>query len=227
MKQAVIILSLALVAALIGVIVMINVNQSTTEEVSTLVAEQNELQATQVAAQLQLEAQEKARREAEARTKAAEEATRMAVAKAAQDEAERQERLKALNEQLQKEALAREAAEKEAADITAKMQKLQDQLEATRKQQADIAARQAAVGATISDEQKAILKDIERRKQELAQLTAQTELLQQQRSSIIERQVELEETIMKEGGTITIPGYRVWSPNYRPSSQRTRTVVED
>ncbi|MDP0497116.1 MAG: hypothetical protein Q7Q73_13010 [Verrucomicrobiota bacterium JB024] len=218
MKQAVIILSLALIAALIGVLVLVNANRTATDEVAVLANAQKGMDA-------QIAADQLARQQAEEQAKAAEEAARMAEAKAAQEAAERRARFQALNEQLRKEALAREAAEKEAADIAVKMQKIQDELEATRKQQADIAARQAAMGSAISDEQKAILADIERRKQELAQLTAQTELLQQQRTEIIHRQIELEEAIMKEGGTITIPGYRIWSPNYRPSSQKSREVA--
>ncbi len=221
MKAAIIGLVIALLALGAGLIIVINKRNATAEELAQSTAKQEAAAQAEKAAQEKAEALARQLAEEEARVKAAEEAARMAEAKSAQQEAERQARIQAMNAQLAKEEAARVQAEKQAAQVEAQMKQLEADLAATRKQQEEIAQRQAALsGSTDSGKHDDILADIEQREQELASLKAENTKLKQEREVIIERQVTLEEQIMHEGGSVDIPGYRVWSPNYRPATKK-------
>lgn len=231
MKIAVSILSLLLIAAIAGVVVLKLQEQKKADKAEIIAQElEAKTEQAQKAAKLESEAEEakveaekKAQEALESAEKSAE-ATRMAQAALAKQEAEKQAKLKELNERLAREAKARQDAEAAAKQAEAKLDQLRKDLETTQQKQLEIAQRLAQKSESEAPRHEALLAQIEKQKAELTAISEQHNKAQEERRRRIVRQVKIEEEIMEAGGTITIPNYRIWSPNYRPSKARSKSV---
>lgn len=154
----------------------------------------------------------------EERIRQAEEAARMARDMAEQERAEREALWHRLNQMLEQEAAARERAEEAARVLQTRMAQIEAELEAARKQQRELADRQKALQEKADAEPTPdVVRQISERARDLEHLALQRERLLQEREERFQRQLELEQEIVRQGGSIMLSGHRrVWSPNYRP-----------
>lgn len=144
------------------------------------------------------------------------EAARMAELKAEQESIERRTRFQKLNEMLAREVEAREKAERAAAELAVQIEQLENAMATVAKDQISVVEQQRTKSQSILSEQKKVLAEIARHKQELNALAEKQKVVEQNHAQILANQIKIEEQILSEGGEITVPNYRNYSPNYRP-----------
>lgn len=163
-----------------------------------------------------------------------EEANQMLEQQIAENKQKTNERVKKLNQLLIRELTAREEAEKSTAELIAKAEELKDALakqEAAMKLLAAEKQELAAVESEPEMDTQVVVKEIVDPKTEqellasqdlvkkqqvlLQEMQAEKERLEKERLAAIERQIELEQEILTEGGEVEIENYEVRAPNYR------------
>jgi prefoldin subunit 5 len=60
---------------------------------------------------------------------------------------------------------------------------------------------------------------LQKREAEIERLRQQNQRLQTERERALQRQIELEQTIIEEGGMVTLVKPLVFSPNYKPGTR--------
>ncbi len=148
-----------------------------------------------------------ARKRAEESARQAEDAARMAREKAGKEDADRQKRLDELNARLLAEAKLRAEAEKASTQLNQRMQDLAKSLEEARALAAKAEEAKSPTAPAADSELAKALAQIEKDKATLAALQAEKARLESERAAATQRQVALEEQIMKSGGAFP-NGYR-------------------
>lgn len=216
-KSAIVVLGILILLNVAGLIYLLNrPSEEPVPENITIISETaTEIEETPEQARLREEVIRRAKQAEEAAKMAAEAALRAEQA-AEKERLEREQRLAELNEQLAREAAAREAAESAAQELKAQMQALQEALQQSEIKQRELTARTADLSSTEVDASQTLLLELKNRRESLAKLEAELAALEAKREAALKRQIALEEAILGADGKITIPHYRVWSPNYRP-----------
>lgn len=168
--------------------------------------------------------------------KEAEQATRFATMQAQMQQAEaeaqrmaeeinsdQEARLEALNLEVFREATARAQAEEEMNQLEARLGAARDELAEARQRQETLREKleneDGGGTAAVAVEVEESLMALQRREDEIERLRLQNEALAAKRQRALQRQIELEQMILAEGGAVTLVKPLVYSPNHKPRTR--------
>lgn len=168
--------------------------------------------------------------------KEAEQATRFATMQAQMQQAEaeaqrmaeeinsdQEARLEALNLEVFREATARAQAEEEMNQLEARLGAARDELAEARQRQETLREKleneDGGGTAAVAVEVEESLMALQRREDEIERLRLQNEALAAERQRALQRQIELEQMILAEGGAVTLVKPLVYSPNHKPRTR--------